>query len=428
MMKKVAVLGAGVMGLACAHELLKKGYQVDIYEADDRIGGMSAHFDFNGLSIERYYHFICKTDDDLFETLTEFGISDKLHWVDTRMGYFYDGQLYKWGNPVALLRFPKLGLIAKLRYALHAFISTKRSDWSGLDKKEASVWIKKWIGKQAYSVLWEKLFALKFYEYKDNLSAAWIWTRIKRIGLSRRSLMQEQLGYLEGGSETLLKHYQTAVTGRGGNIFLNSPVQQLVVEQGKVSAVKTAQGHQSYDIVVSTAPLPFVPQLVPALSDQDKAKYANVKNIAVACVIFKLKQPLTENFWLNVNDARMEIPGIIEFSNLRPLGPHIVYVPYYLPQQHPKFAQSDDEFKAEAKACLMMIRPDFSEDDIIDMHVSRYRFAQPICPPGFLATLPAIKNSIQNLYIADTSYYYPEDRSITESIKLGKMISDMIES
>ena len=204
MMKKVAVLGAGVMGLACANELLKKGYQVDIYEADDRIGGMSAHFDFSGLSIERYYHFICKTDHDLFACLEDFGLSNKLRWVDTKMGYFYDGKLYKWGNPHALLSFPKLDLISKLRYALHAFISTKRNDWSGLDQKEASHWIKKWVGNKAYKVLWEKLFALKFYGYKDNLSAAWIWTRIKRIGLSRRSLMQEQLGYIEGGSETLL--------------------------------------------------------------------------------------------------------------------------------------------------------------------------------------------------------------------------------
>lgn len=426
-MKKVAILGAGVMGLASAYELLKRGYRVDIYEADDRVGGMSAHFDFNGLSIERYYHFICKTDYDLFAYLQEFGLSDKLHWVDTRMGYFYEGGLYKWGNPIALLRFPKLGLIPKLRYALHAFLSTRRSDWSGLDKKEASAWIRKWIGNRAYRVLWEKLFALKFYDYKDNLSAAWIWTRIKRIGLSRRSLMHEQLGYLEGGSETLLKHFQAAIEKLGGRIHLASPVEQVIVEDGTVRGVETQQGRENFDIVISTAPLPFVPKLIPALKPQDRDSYSHIKNIAVVCVLFKLKRRLTENFWLNVNDGRMQIPGLIEFSNLRPFDSHIVYVPYYLPQQHPKFGMSDDEFKAEAQAYLSMVNPDFSTADIIDVHVSRYRFAQPICPPGFLDGLPPIKNEISNLYIADTSYYYPEDRSITESVKLGKRIAAMVE-
>src|SRR6185437_1214918 len=56
---KTAVLGAGPMGLMCALELLKAGHDVDIYERDDRIGGMSASFDFDGLAIERFYHFIC---------------------------------------------------------------------------------------------------------------------------------------------------------------------------------------------------------------------------------------------------------------------------------------------------------------------------------------------------------------------------------
>lgn len=413
------------MGLACAWELLKKGYQVDIYEADDRVGGMSAHFDFNGLSIERYYHFICKTDYDLFAYLDEFGIADKLHWVDTKMGYYYDGRLYKWGNPTALLAFPKLDIISKLRYALHAFISTKRSDWSKLDHVEASHWIKKWIGEKAYKVLWEKLFALKFYDYKDNLSAAWIWTRIKRIGLSRRSLMQEQLGYLEGGSETLLHRFQQAIEQQGGQIHLRAPVEEILVEQNKLTGVKVNGTAQHYDIVIGTVPLPFVPRLLPALPAQDRQKYQNVKNIAVVCAIFKLKRAVTENFWLNVNDERMEIPGVIEFSNLRPTESHIVYVPYYLPQQHPKFKMSDEAFKQEAKTCLQMIQPQLSDADIIDIHVSRYAFAQPICPPGFLDSLPPIKSSIENLYIADTSYYYPEDRSITESVKLGKAIAGM---
>ncbi|MGH8112136.1 MAG: FAD-dependent oxidoreductase, partial [Rhodanobacteraceae bacterium] len=46
------VLGAGPMGLMATMELLKAGHQVDLYERDDRIGGMSASFDFDGVEIE----------------------------------------------------------------------------------------------------------------------------------------------------------------------------------------------------------------------------------------------------------------------------------------------------------------------------------------------------------------------------------------
>src|SRR6201996_7785980 len=118
--KRYAVIGAGPMGLMCAMELLKLGHHVDIYERDDRIGGMSASFDFDGLEIERYYHFICKTDFPLFDLLAELGLSDTLRWTDTKMGFFYNGRLYKWGTPLALLAFDGLGLVSKFRYGLHA--------------------------------------------------------------------------------------------------------------------------------------------------------------------------------------------------------------------------------------------------------------------------------------------------------------------
>ena len=57
------------MGLACAYTLARAGYKVTVFEADDRIGGLSAAVDFDGLSIERYYHFFCKPDEPLFEVL-----------------------------------------------------------------------------------------------------------------------------------------------------------------------------------------------------------------------------------------------------------------------------------------------------------------------------------------------------------------------
>src|SRR5260364_3756 len=61
------------------------------FEADDRIGGMTAAFDFNGLTIERYYHFHCISDHAFLQTLDELGLADKMHWVETKMGYWTQG-------------------------------------------------------------------------------------------------------------------------------------------------------------------------------------------------------------------------------------------------------------------------------------------------------------------------------------------------
>jgi len=135
---------------------------------------------------------------------------------------------------------------------------------------------------------------------------------------------------------------------------------------------------------------------------------------------------VTENFWLNVNDPEMAIPGIIEYSNLRQMDHSIVYVPYYLPREHDKFAWTNAQFIDEATAYLKRINPELTDDDFIAIHVSRYGFAQPICEPGFPDRLPPIRSEWDGLYIADTSYYYPEDRSISESMRLGKQLAEMV--
>lgn len=424
--KQVAILGAGPMGLATGYYLQQKGYQVTIFEADDRVGGMTASFDFDGLQIERYYHFVCANDEPHFEMIDKMGLQDKLKWTATKMGYYYNGVLHEWGNPIALLKFPNLDIISKLRYGIHAFISTKRSDWSGLDKLEATGWIKKWIGEKAYNVLWKSLFDLKFYHHANNLSAAWIWTRIKRIGTSRYSLMKEKLGYLEGGSETLLVAMQKHIEANGGTVNLSAPVSKVEIEHNKVTGVWVKEQFHRFDRVVSTAPVPYIPELIPDLPEKSLAQFSALQNIAVVCLIVKLKKALTENFWLNVNDPNMDIPGLVEYSNLNPGKDHIVYVPYYMPVEHPKFKDSDEVFKQKVKTYLMKINPDLQDSDFKAIHASRYRFAQPICGPEFLDQLPPLDIPVEGLYVADTSYYYPEDRGVSEGIRYSKQIADLL--
>lgn len=426
-MKKetIAVLGAGPMGLAVAYQLARDGHHPVLFEADDRVGGMAAIFDFNGLDIERYYHFHCISDTAFLQVLAELGIAGKMHWVETKMGYFYQGKLYSWGNPVALLRFPGLSLIAKFRYGLHAFLSTKRKDWRPLDTLEATAWIKRWVGAEAYEVLWRKLFDYKFYDYANGLSAAWIWSRIRRIGRSRYDLFREKLGYLEGGSNTLLLALKADIEQHGGEVRLASPVSRVVIADGAVKGIQQGEQFHAFDKVISTVPLPYVSRLMPDLPPAILDAFQSMKNIAVVCVIAKLKKSVSENFWLNTNDPEMDIPGLVEYSNLRPLQQHIVYVPFYMPAEHPKFAEPDSVFLDKVRRYLRKINPALSEDDFIELRASRYRYAQPICQPRHLERLPPVALPVKGLWVADTSYYYPEDRGISESVDFGRKMARM---
>ena len=426
MNKKIAVIGAGPMGLAVAYQLVKDGFQPVIFEADDRIGGMTASFDFSGIEIERYYHFHCTSDDAFFKVLDELNLTNRLHWVSTKMGYWYNNKLQSWGNPIALLKFDGLSLIGKFRYGLHAFLATKRTDWKSLEKYDAVTWIKTWVGNEAYDVMWKKLFSQKFYEYTDNLSAPWIWSRIRRIGRSRYSIFEEQLGYLSGGSKTLLNEMKNYIESNGGEFRLNSSIKKVVIKDNQTKGVETNGEFIEFDKVISTIPLPIVAEIIPDLPKDILSMFKSKINIAGVCVIVKLSKPLTNNFWLNTNDDEMDIPGIIEYSNLNPEVGHIVYVPYYMPQSNEKYKEGDEIFIKKVSSYFKKINPNIKDEDILDMKVNRYHFAQPICEPNFLETLPDAKLPVNGLWVADTSYYYPEDRGISESIDYGRNLAKRV--
>jgi protoporphyrinogen oxidase len=415
------------MGLAAAYQAALDGHEVHVVEAAPEAGGMAGHFDFGGISIERFYHFVSRCDHPTFTLMKELGIAQKIVWVPTSMGFFHQGRLNTWGDPISLLKLPAMGLISKLRYGLLAFLSVRRNSWDALENESAKDWIIRWAGQEVFDRFWRPLLTYKFYEYADDISAAWIWRRIWRIGRSRKSIMQEELGYIEGGSKTLVDALIHAIEEHGGKIHLNAPVTKVTTSNGRVTGVDLPQAHIESEYVISTTPTPYVSAMIPDLPQEWKDRYNAIHNIGVICVILKLKISVSPHFWINISEPDLQIPGIIEFSNLRKTGDaNIVYVPYYMPVTNEKFSWPDERLRDEAMACLQRIRPSLKADDLIDVKVARLRHGQPVCERGFAKKIPPIQTLIAGLQIADTCFYYPEDRGIAESVQIGRKMAKAI--
>ncbi len=420
---RIAVIGGGPMGLAVAYELTRLGHQPVLIEADDRLGGMAACFDFAGMQLERYYHFHCLSDTAFFEMLRELNLADQLQWRTTRMGFYLDGRLYPWGTVGAVLDFRRLPWFTRVRYLLHAARCLTIRDWRSLDGITATQWLRSWLGEKGYQVLWHKLFAFKFFHYGDQISAAWIWSRIRRLARSRRRL-KETLGFLNGGSQQLIDALAAAIHQGGGEIQLSTPVQALRPLPSGGAVLRTPFGDQAFDCVISTVPLPLLAPVLKAggVEESMVERYGAVPSVACACVVLKTRQPVTGNFWTNVNDGRFSIPGVIEMSNLRPLPGHVSYVPFYIPADHPDYQRPNQDFIGDAWACLKALNPQLSDADLLDCHCSRYRFAQPVCGVHFQQSLPPLQ-PFPGVFTADTTVYYPEDRGISESIGFGRELA-----
>jgi len=421
-MKRAVVIGGGPAGLKAAHVLQKSGVAVTLLEADPVLGGLASSFDVQGVRIERYYHFICKGDDHLVDTLGELGLQDKLRWVPSRMAYYVDGRLYPFLTPLELLKFAPLPLHDRLRAGLGVkWVQRLREE--DLAPQQATLWLRRIFGDRGYRVIWEPLMRFKFSEHAPEISAAWIWARMVRLSRSRQSMWREELGYIEGGSQRVLEGLGRDLEKRGGQVRLKTPVEQILIEGGRVTGVRIAGETLPADIVISTVTTSRFRKMAAGLDGPYMEKLARIPTIGIFCLFLRLSRPVTPFFWVNMNDPRVPFAGMIEYTNLNPMpelgGDRILYVPQYLSADDPRYAQSDDEVLRRYADALALVNPAFDRSWIKFSAVFRDRFAQPICRTDYRETTPGVRTPIPNLFLTDSCQLHPHDRTISGSFGLG---------
>jgi protoporphyrinogen oxidase len=420
--RRAVVIGGGPAGIKAAHALVKAGVEVTLLESSQVLGGLASSFDVQGVRIERYYHFVCKGDDHLVDTLAELGLSHRLRWRDSRMAYFVDGRLYPFLTPLELLRFSPLRPGDRVRAGLAVKLAQRMKE-EDLAEQRAIPWLKRMFGERAYRVIWEPLMRFKFAEHAEDISAAWIWARMVRLSRSRTSPWREELGYIEGGSKVVLEGLGRDFEARGGRVVLGADVQRIVIEGGRAAGVRVGGETMAADAVISTATTSRFRQLAPDLDGPYMEGLKRIPTIGIFCLFLRLARPVTPFFWVNTNDPRVPFAGMIEYTNLNPLpelqGDTILYVPQYLSADDPRYAQDDEQVLRSYTDALALIHPAFDRSWVRFSAVFRDRFAQPICLTDYRATTPSVQTPIPNLFLTDSCQLHPHDRTISGSFGLG---------
>ncbi len=422
-MRRAVVIGGGPAGLKAAQELARAGAEVVVLESAPVLGGLASTFDVQGVSLERYYHFICKGDDELIGTLNELGLGHRLHWRRSRMAYFVDGTLYPFLTPVELLRFRPLRFLDRIRAGIAVRLAQRMTE-EELAPQKAIPWLQNLFGHDAYRVIWEPLMRFKFAEHAPEISAAWIWARMVRLSRSRASAFREELGYIEGGSRVVLEALARDVEARGGRVQVGAPVQGIVFRDGRAAGVRVDGETLAADTVVSTVTVSRFLQWASELEGPYVEGLKRIPTIGIFCLFLRLKEAVTPFFWVNTNDRRVPFAGMIEYTNLNPVpelgGDRILYVPQYLSADDPRYAWSDEQVLTTYLDALALINPAFDRSWVRFHAVFRDRYAQPICLTDYRETTPAAATPIPNLFLTDSCQLHPHDRNISGSFSLGK--------
>ena len=141
MEKLINIIGAGITGLTSAYFLLRCGWNVRLIESSEHLGGLASSVMMKDVPVEKYYHFICKDDDDLVHFINEMGLSSRLSWKEASTSCFFNGSIYPFNTPFDLLSFTPIPLFQRIRFGTHALICNWKKNWHSLDKLPARPWL-----------------------------------------------------------------------------------------------------------------------------------------------------------------------------------------------------------------------------------------------------------------------------------------------
>jgi protoporphyrinogen oxidase len=428
---KVSILGGGISGLSAAYFLGKKGFEVEVFEKEDELGGIASSFPFEGTFLDRFYRHVYVCDSDLLGLIGELGLSEKLRWHPSRMGLYYGGKSYDFGGPLDLLKFTPLSLPDRLRFGLITLYLAFVRDSSRFDNVSADAWLKKYMGEQGYNVVWAPLLKCKFGESYRNVPLAWFWSKIQLRKSNRtKTMSNEKLGYLDGSFKELIDSLEKNITALGGVIHKKTAVREILLEDGKTTGIKASNGTYLFDKILSTLPLPGLAGLLPQTQEEYKKRLLRIKHKGILVMVLKLKRQLSPYYWLSISDSGIPFNLLLEHTNFIPPtnygGKRILYVSNYTATEDPLYRMSADDLFDAYLPHIRKVCPKFNEDDVEEIFVFRNDYGTAVFEQGYRDFIPESKTPIRNLYIACGEQIYPEDRGMSKSIELAKKVCEMI--
>jgi protoporphyrinogen oxidase len=431
--KHIGIVGGGYAGLTAALRLAQAGHKVTLWERASHFGGQAIAFPVPGNHLEYFYHHLFQSDREITALINELGIGDKLMWLPSNVGYFADDKIYPLNGAKDLL---KLGIIPfhdRIRLGLVTAYLQKVKKWEKFEKVTAEAWLTRALGKRAYSRTLGAQLDAKFGKYQHDVAMVWFWGKIWLRTTSRKSpLDQEKLGYIKGSFNVVTDAIVAGARKAGAELHSGAALSGLQPNADNTWQVRFEDGEPvNVDAVIVTTPSPIMLRLAPMLPEAYKQKLSGLTYEAAAVALLQLDRKLSDIYWLNIADPDMPFTGVIEHTNFMPSedydGKHYVYLSKYMEPDHPYFTMPEEDLIKEYVPYLKRINPDFDASWITKSWVFRERAAQPIVTLNYRDKLPEHRTPLTNLYLANTSQIYPEDRGTNYSVRLGNQIAELVD-
>jgi protoporphyrinogen oxidase len=377
----IGIVGAGFAGLVAADELTRRGIPVEIYESGPSVGGLGRSFtDDEGFTLDFGAHFITN------RLAAALGVSARCRTVrQYGESVFLDGRVRSY--PYGLMRHPGFVLSAiKSRISrpspTRSAADVFRHDYGeALSRHVAEPLLEAWSGAPASDLspaVADKL-STSLPRTLWLRTAARLTHRAVAIGYCREQ--PESAGvfhvYPEDGIGTLAEHLATRVAG---SIRLNSPVEAIVTEDGKVRSIVAGGEERRVRAAISTAPVTVLPKLVQGTDEL--SHLARFRYRPMVFVNLRMEgRDLLPNVVTWTPEDRFPFFRLTEAPRsmpwLAPPGKTVITADIGCEVGDPMWDADEDTLAARCVAAMMPIVPD-AADRFLGFRVMRTPLAYPV--------------------------------------------------
>jgi phytoene desaturase len=329
--KRVVVIGAGMGGLAAAIRLAATGFEVEVFEKNDQVGGRVGRLEAEGFSFDTGPSLLLMTDTyrELFRSAGR-DLNDYVKLVPLDANYrvaFGDGDALTIRRTLPELvkeleriepgvtpRFYRFleDACHKYRLGRSEFVERdfeKAGDFFGvrnlklLLKTRAVNNYYRRVSKYFSSEKLRQAFSLQtMYLGLSPFEAPAVYSL-----LPYTELAEDGLWFPEGGMYSLIEAMERLATELGVRFHLNRPVEKVVVTKGRATGVRVNGGEIEADAVLANADLPYAyRELLGGTADADfrlrrreKLEYTASAFMLYLGVDGKLDDMVHHNFYLS---------------------------------------------------------------------------------------------------------------------------------
>ncbi len=438
---KVAVIGAGPAGMTAGYELSKKIAGVDVYEASPAVGGMAKTLELWNQKIDIGPHRFFSNDTRINELWLEVAGKD-YEMVDRLTRIYYNKRFFHY--PIkAFDALKNMGLMKAagcvLSYGAEKLAPTK-------DTSTFEGWVTNRFGKKLYSIFFktytEKLWGIPCHVLDADFAAQ----RIKKFSLGeamktalfgnsgKHKTLVDQFAYPHEGTGMVYERMAASVKGRGGKVFLNTPIKRVITKNNKAFALELEDGTiKEYDHIVSSMPLSLMVTRLPEVPENIKKAAHSLKfrNTIIVYLNVQAKDLFPDN-WLYVHSADLRMGRLTNFRNwvsqINGKEESTICALEYWCYDEDDFWSWDDKKLIELGKEELKKTGLIKNAAITDGHVYRIHRCYPVYSTGYKEQLKPVEDylsSVENLHVIGrygAFKYNNQDHSILMGILAAENI------